>query len=327
MAAAGEAAARCGDPTAAASRSRLRRASRSATSGDRCSSRATTAVILNETRSGWVWTVPGRRAVPSSQNWTLDDRTEPEAVPSEEQLRVVLDPKPPVAEPDAFGVRPGSLVDASGAAERPRPERGRAEHRPGIGRRAWTPASAPCRSPTTVSGSRCASLPAPRARDLLVRGDRRHGRRMGCRPRPRRSRCTVARRSRNSAPQWCGVERLPASGRPPRSPAAAPSPFRAPGLGRPRGRPAAPPLRRERVGRRQRGRDPRRRRRLPAQRRRRRRRAARSSSTVTVADTDGATRTKPLAGARLAASRSSPCSPSPWSTPSTPASPSMSRPT
>ncbi|WES62927.1 Ig-like domain-containing protein [Microbacter sp. GSS18] len=68
------------------------------------------AVILNETRTGWVWTVPDGALVASSQDWALDERTDPAAVPSDEQLSVVLDPKPPVAEPDAFGVRAGALV-------------------------------------------------------------------------------------------------------------------------------------------------------------------------------------------------------------------------
>lgn len=68
------------------------------------------AIILNETRSGWVWTVPDGALVPSSQNWSLDDRTDPDAAPSQEQLSVVLDPEPPVAVPDAFGVRAASLV-------------------------------------------------------------------------------------------------------------------------------------------------------------------------------------------------------------------------
>ncbi|WP_150953137.1 Ig-like domain-containing protein [Microbacterium testaceum] len=68
------------------------------------------AVILNETRTGWVWTVPDGALVASSQNWSLDDRTEQTAVQSDEKLSVVLDPKPPVAEPDAFGVRPGRLT-------------------------------------------------------------------------------------------------------------------------------------------------------------------------------------------------------------------------
>ncbi len=68
------------------------------------------AMILNETRTGWVWTVPDGRLVTSSQNWSLDDRTDPDAEQSEEQLTVVIDPEPPVAVPDGFGVRAGSLA-------------------------------------------------------------------------------------------------------------------------------------------------------------------------------------------------------------------------
>ena len=67
-------------------------------------------VILNETRSGWVWSVPSGELVPSSQNWSLDDRVESESLPSDVQAEIVLDPKPPVAEADAFGVRAGSLA-------------------------------------------------------------------------------------------------------------------------------------------------------------------------------------------------------------------------
>ena len=68
------------------------------------------AMILNETRTGWVWTVPDGALVASSQNWSLDDRTDPDAAQSEEQLSVVLDPEPPVAVADRFGVRAASLV-------------------------------------------------------------------------------------------------------------------------------------------------------------------------------------------------------------------------
>jgi hypothetical protein len=68
------------------------------------------AMILNETRTGWVWTVPDGRLVASSQNWSLDDRTDPDAPQSEEQLAVVIDPEPPVAVADVFGVRAGSLA-------------------------------------------------------------------------------------------------------------------------------------------------------------------------------------------------------------------------
>ena len=71
---------------------------------------SSSAVILNETVSGWAWTVPDGALIPSSQSWSLDDRVNADAVHSDEQLAVVIDPKPPVAEPDAFGVRAGSLV-------------------------------------------------------------------------------------------------------------------------------------------------------------------------------------------------------------------------
>ena len=37
------------------------------------------AVILNETRTGWVWTLPDGKLVESSQDWTLDERTDPDA--------------------------------------------------------------------------------------------------------------------------------------------------------------------------------------------------------------------------------------------------------
>ena len=53
------------------------------------------AIILNETRTGWVWTVPDGALVASSQNWSLDDRTDPDAAQSEEQLSVVHRPQAP----------------------------------------------------------------------------------------------------------------------------------------------------------------------------------------------------------------------------------------
>ena len=71
---------------------------------------AGSSVILNETRSGWVWNANTAKLMTSSQDWSLDDRADPQSQPSDEQAQVVIDPKPPVAEPDAFGVRAGSLV-------------------------------------------------------------------------------------------------------------------------------------------------------------------------------------------------------------------------
>ncbi len=63
-------------------------------------------MILNDTASGWVWTVPDGQLVASSQKWSLDEptaRDQRDDLPAER----VIDPKPPVAEADAFGVRPG----------------------------------------------------------------------------------------------------------------------------------------------------------------------------------------------------------------------------
>lgn len=72
--------------------------------------RSGSTIVLNETRSGLVWTVPGGELLTSSENWTLEDNTDQQSEPSDEQAPVIVDPRPPVAEPDAFGVRAGALV-------------------------------------------------------------------------------------------------------------------------------------------------------------------------------------------------------------------------
>ena len=84
------------------------------------------AVILNETRSGWVWTVPDGRFVASSQDWSLDDRTDAD-VAAERRAALHRDRSP------AADRRAGCLRRACGRPhhparpdERPRPERGRA---------------------------------------------------------------------------------------------------------------------------------------------------------------------------------------------------------
>ncbi|MCK6081167.1 cadherin-like domain-containing protein [Microbacterium sp. EYE_5] len=64
---------------------------------------------LNDRSSGWVWEVPSGTLVPSSQQWRIEDTTEAEQE-SEETSERVLDPKPPVAVDDAFGVRAGSVA-------------------------------------------------------------------------------------------------------------------------------------------------------------------------------------------------------------------------
>ncbi|MCR2784274.1 MULTISPECIES: Ig-like domain-containing protein [unclassified Microbacterium] len=66
-------------------------------------------LALNERQSGWVWTVPDGQLVPSSQAWDLEEPTEVEQQNDVEAERV-LDPKPPVAVDDAFGVRAGSVA-------------------------------------------------------------------------------------------------------------------------------------------------------------------------------------------------------------------------
>ncbi|KAA9086561.1 Ig-like domain-containing protein [Microbacterium radiodurans] len=68
-----------------------------------------TRLALNDRRSGWVWKAPGGELIPSSQQWNLEPQTEIEQQNDATSERV-LDPKPPVAVDDAFGVRAGSVA-------------------------------------------------------------------------------------------------------------------------------------------------------------------------------------------------------------------------
>lgn len=74
--------------------------------------------VINETSSGWVWRIPDGKLIPSSQDWSLVDRT-PDQTSNDAQVTKVTSPKPPVAESDTFGVRAGALVALPGALERP----------------------------------------------------------------------------------------------------------------------------------------------------------------------------------------------------------------
>lgn len=67
-------------------------------------------LLLNDARSGWVWNALTGVLLPTTQDWDLDDRVETAAQVSEDEPPPVLDPRPPVAVDDAFGVRPGALV-------------------------------------------------------------------------------------------------------------------------------------------------------------------------------------------------------------------------
>ena len=222
------------------------------------SSRATTPSSSTRRARAGRGPCPDGALVPSSQDWTLDDRTDPDAVPSDEQLTVVIDPKPPIAEPDAFGVRAGEPREPAGAHERPRPERGRAEHRPRVGHRARPRLRHRLDHRRRPAHSRCGSLPARAGSatfSYAVSDGTAEG---GLLSEPTTVTLTVAPDARDSAPEWCGVERLPrrwpdARGRPRRHGHGS----GAAGLGRPRGRPAAAARRRQPVRRRQRRRRPR----------------------------------------------------------------------
>ena len=67
-------------------------------------------MILNETLSGWVWSVPTGDLIKSSQDWTLGivEQETPDQDPDE--ASEVLDAKPPIAVSDSFGVRAGEFV-------------------------------------------------------------------------------------------------------------------------------------------------------------------------------------------------------------------------
>jgi len=67
-------------------------------------------MILNDIESGWVWTIPDGALVPSSQDWSIVAAETETATDEEEQVSEVTERKPPVAEPDVFGVRAGQLV-------------------------------------------------------------------------------------------------------------------------------------------------------------------------------------------------------------------------
>ncbi|WP_461475005.1 Ig-like domain-containing protein [Microbacterium sp. HJ5] len=164
------------------------------------------AVILNDIRSGWAWAVPDGALIPSSQDWSLDDRTDRDAVPSEEQLPVVIDPKPPIAEPDAFGVRPGGLSTLPVLMN---------DHDPNEDVLSIDPASVTGLDPgfgtvsITDDGQRLAVRTTPGARgsatfSYAVTDGTAEG---GLLSKPTSVTLTAADPSVDTAPQWCGVER------------------------------------------------------------------------------------------------------------------------
>ncbi|WOQ69325.1 Ig-like domain-containing protein [Microbacterium limosum] len=159
---------------------------------------------LNETRSGWVWEVPGGRLVPTSQDWTLDDRQDPTADDSLEQAAVVLDPRPPVAEADAFGLRQGALSVVPVLLN---------DHDPNEDVLSIDPASVTGLDPgfgevtITDNGQRLAVRAAPGASGTatltyrVTDGTASEG----MFSEPATVTLTIVPAGANSAPQWCGV--------------------------------------------------------------------------------------------------------------------------
>lgn len=164
------------------------------------------AVILNETRSGWAWSVPDGALIASSQDWSLDDETDPDAVPSEDQLQVVLDPKPPIAEPDSFGVRAGALASLPVLMN---------DHDPNEDVLAIDPSSVTGLDPgfgsvsVTDDGQRFAVRIDPAASGsatfsyAVTDGTAADG----LRSEPTTVTLNVAAPAAESAPEWCGVDR------------------------------------------------------------------------------------------------------------------------
>ncbi|WP_417563779.1 Ig-like domain-containing protein [Microbacterium sp.] len=162
------------------------------------------SLILNETRSGWVWNAHTGALLPSSQDWSLDDRTAPQTSRSDERAQVVIDPKPPVAEADAFGVRAGSLVSLPVLLN---------DHDPNEDVLSIDPSSLTGLDPSfgslsvTDNGQRLAVHVAADAHGTatfqyrVTDGTAANG----LYSKPATVTLTVAPDARNSAPKWCGV--------------------------------------------------------------------------------------------------------------------------
>lgn len=66
-------------------------------------------MALNDIVSGWVWAVPSGELILGSQDWTAGDQ-EQEQASDEDVVAIAVDPRPPVAIDDSFGVRAGATV-------------------------------------------------------------------------------------------------------------------------------------------------------------------------------------------------------------------------
>jgi hypothetical protein len=163
------------------------------------------SVILNDTRSGWVWNARTGALLPSSQDWSLDAQRAPQTQQTAERANVVIDPRPPVAEPDRFGVRAGRLAALPVLLN---------DHDPNEDVLSIDPASVTGLDPrfgtltVTDNGQRLAVQVAPGAQGSatfsyrITDGTAQDG---GLYSKPTTVTLTVVPDDQDSAPQWCGV--------------------------------------------------------------------------------------------------------------------------
>jgi len=163
------------------------------------------SLVVNDARSGWVWSVPDGALIPSSQQWDLDEPVVTAANTTEQEPPAVIDPRPPVAIDDEFGVRPGALVPLPVLLN---------DHDPNEDVLAIDPASVqgldPAFGTVTVTDDRqrlavrvAANATGTAAFTYTVSDGTAPD---GLRSEPATVTLRVAADDENSAPEWCGVE-------------------------------------------------------------------------------------------------------------------------
>jgi len=160
-------------------------------------------LILNETQSGWVWTIPAGDLVPSSQSWQIDDDVA--AAQSDDAVAPeVLEPKPPVAENDAFGVRAGRAIALPVLLN---------DHDPNDDVLSVVSASVSASAfgkPATTDADQMLTIDVPADASGTATFEYRvtDGTAVdGLTSEPATVTLTVVPADENSAPQWCGTER------------------------------------------------------------------------------------------------------------------------
>ncbi len=166
-------------------------------------------LALNDRASGWVWRVPDGLLVPSSQQWQLTPDAD-SSDENDERTDRVLDPKPPVAVDDVFGVRAGSIVLLPALLNDHDPNEDVLSIDPssvsGMDADFGTATVTGAEQQIAVSVSPDASGTA-RLRYRVTDGTSRSG----LLSEPATVTLRVVAEAENSAPQWCGVEECLAS--------------------------------------------------------------------------------------------------------------------